>query len=197
MHDDYGAPFSLTAQTQTIAAALAANSIVFAAGAVANVASTPNILRGPLTIAAMRMRFTAIVGSAAALLVGRCLQVFKASNNAQAMPTGGATAAPIAKRTLNTPADNGLIGGLARVATTGALTAGTFTRGTVPLATLDLASSGALGAVMAQEWQWQVTGAPVILDPGEIVCVSNPAVFDLLLTWQLTVELDYYRRDSV
>lgn len=193
MDDLPGSPYSLTAQSGTMAAALAANSIVFAMQAIPNDATTPNIRRGPVYVDALRLRFGSIVGSAAALLAGRALQVFKGTGS---HPLGGTALTPIAKRTLDTGGDSGLVSS-PRISSTATLTVVGFTRGSAPIATLDLSLAGALGSAAETSWLWQVNSSPIILDPGECLVVSNPAIFDALLTWQLTVDVDYRRRDSL
>lgn len=194
-----GQAWSLTGTTGTMAAALGANSLVFAMGAVADTALTtnPNALRrGPIEIEGLQMIFTAIVASATPVAAGRVLQLFKGTNNAQAMPTGGTALTPLPKRTKDAGPDTGLQGDIARISTTAGLTAGTFTRGTVPLATMDLVGAGAAGNRIVYEFFELLGGAALYLDPGEILVVSNPAAFDALLTWQLTVNVDYRRRDN-
>lgn len=193
-----GQAWALTGSTGVMAATpLAANSLVFAMGAVAN--PTPGvsqtIVRAPLEIAGFRMTFTAIVAAAAPTPVS--LQLFKSSNNAQAMPTGGTALTALPKRTLDAGADSGMIADTARIATTTGLTAGTFTRGSVPLATFDLSSDSVVGTRLQFDYFRKWNGDSLWLDPGEILVVSNPAAFPALLTWTLTVNVDYRRRDTL
>lgn len=182
-----------------MAASLGANSLVFAMGAVADTSLTvnPNAMRrGPLEIEDLQLIFTAIVASGAPVTAGRALRLFKSSDNAQAMPTGGADLTPLPKRTRDAGGDTGLIGGVARISTTAGLTAGTFTRGTVSLGTMDLCGGGAAGSRIVYELSESLSSASLYLDPGEILVVSNPAAFEATLTWQLTVNIDYRRRDN-
>lgn len=191
-----GQAWSLTGSTGTMAASLGANSIVFAMGAVANDATRPNFPpRAPIEIEGLRMTFTAVVGSAAAVTAGRALQLFRASDNAQTMPAGGTALTARPKRTKDAGSDSGLIGDVARIATTAALTVAGFTRDTVPLATFDLAGEGAAGNRIVFDFFSRWSGSPTWLDPGEILVVSNPAAFDALLTWQLSINVDYRRKD--
>lgn len=180
-----------------MAVSLAQNSLVFAMGAVANPAAgvSQTIVRAPLEIEGFRMTFTAIVAAAAPTPIS--LQLFKSSNNAQAIPTGGAALTALPKRTLDAGGDSGMIGDTARIATTAGLTAGTFTRGTVPLATFDLTSDNAIATRLTFDFFREVNGGSLWLDPGEILVVSNPAAFPLLLQWTLTVSVDYRRRDTL
>jgi hypothetical protein len=189
-----GQAWALTGKTGTMAASLGANSIVFAMGAVADdTRQTPR--RAPLEIESFRMVFTGIVASAAPATVGRCLQLYKASDNAQLMPTGGTALTALPKRTKDQGGDSGLIGDSAQIATTAGLTLTGFTRGTVPLATFDLAGAGGAATRVAFDYFEYLDGGPLWLDPGEILVVSNPAAFDALLTWELSVNVGYRRRD--
>lgn len=200
MHHLDGQAWSLTGTTGIMAAALAADSVVFAMGAVADasLATSPNApRRAPLEIESLQMIFTAIVAGGAAPVSTQVLKLFKASDNAQTMPVGGAALTALPKRTLDAGSDSGMIGNAARISTTVGLTQTGFVRGTVPLATFDLATGGlAIGTRLVFEFSEQVNGAPIQLDPGEILCLSNTTIFQILLTWSLTVNVDYRRRDS-
>src|ERR1051325_1691444 len=179
-----GSAWSLTGTTGTMAAALAANSVVFAMGAVADPATgvSQTVKRAPVEIEALRCTFTAIVAATTPVTAGRLLQLFKGSHNAQAMPTGGTALTPRPKRTLDQTQDTGLPG--ARIATTAGLTVGTFTRDTGPLATMDLTGLGAAGSRFQFEFFFEKRqGSPLWLDPGEILVISNPAQIDAALTW--------------
>ncbi len=192
-----GQAWALTGKTGTMAASLAANSVVFAMGAVANDATRPNRLpRGPLEVEALRMTFSTVVASATPAAVGRCLQVFKASDNAQAMPAGGTALTALPKRTSDAGADSGMIGDAAQIAPTAGLTVVGFTRGTVPLLTFDVAAVGAAAGRATFDYLEYLDGGPLWLDPGEILVVSNPAAFDALLTWELSVNIAYRRVDT-
>lgn len=141
------------------------------------------------------MTFTALVASASPTAAGRALQMFKSSNAAQTMPAGGTALTAIANRTLDSGADTGLTG--AQIATTAGLTVAGFARGAVPLATLDLVGEGGAGARIERDYFTLVSGSSLYLDPGEILVVSNPNAFDALLTWQLSVDVSYFRRDTI
>jgi hypothetical protein len=196
MHHLDGNAWSLTGSTGTMAASLGANSVVFAMGAVATDATRPNFPpRAPLEIEGMRLTFTALVASATPFAAGRALQLFKASDNAQSMPTGGTALTALPKRTKDAGADSGLIADTARISSTAALTVTGFTRGTVPLVTFDLSGEGAAGNRIVLDFFSRWSGSPMWLDPGEILVLSNPAAFDALLTWQLSINVDYRRED--
>lgn len=187
-----GSPYSVVGSTGTMAAALAANAVVFAMRATANTANQ-NPPRGPIVIDGMRLTFTAIVASGTPVLAGRALGIYKGTDATQALPLSGTLLTPIAKHALDAGADSGLEG--ARIATTAGLTVAGFTRGAAQLGVLDLVGLGAAGARVEKVYSWAAESGHMQLDPGEVLVISNPAIFDAALTWQLTVELDYHRRD--
>lgn len=178
-----------------MAVSLAANSLVFAMGAIADPAQgiSQTLKRYPVEIQGFRMDFTVIAALATPVPIS--LQLFKGSNNAQAMPTGGTALTPLPKRTLDAGADSGLQAGSA-IATTAGLTAGTFTRGTVPLETFDVSQTTPAGARLHFDFLRKWDGESLWLDPGEILVVSNPMAFPATLTWTLTVNVDYRRLDA-
>jgi len=193
----FGQAWALTGKTGTMAASLGANSVVFAMGALAADASRPNILPpGPLKIEAFRMTFSVVLASATPAVVGRCLQLFKATDNAQPMPTGGSSLTARPKRTMDAGANSGMIGDAAVISSTAALTVTGFTRDTVPLVTFDLCAEGGSGARATFDYFEDLDSGPLWLDPGEILVVSNPAAFDAVMTWQLSVNVGYRRRDT-
>lgn len=177
-----------------MAAALAQNSIVYAVGAIADpaIGVSQTLKRAPLEIQGLHMVYTVVVGAAAPAPLS--LQVFKSSDNAQAMPTGGTALTGIPKRTLDSGSDSGLLG--ARIATTAGLTTTGFTRGSVPELTFDVSASSVAGNRFTFDFFREWDGQSMWLDPGEILVVSNPIVFPAALTWTLTVNVDYLRRDA-
>jgi len=195
-----GQAWSLTGTTGTMAAALAANSIVFAMKASATDATRPNFPpRGPLEIEGLYLCFTAIVAATTPIAAGRKLQIFRGTNDAAGKTalTGGTdlSTSPRPKRNADQGSDSGIAD--ARIATTAGLTAGAFTRDTAALATFDLTGLGAAGSRAEFTLYELVNGGPLYLDQGEILVISNPAQIDAVLTWQLTVNVDYRRRDTL
>lgn len=195
-----GSPWSLTGSTGTMAAALAQDSIVFAMGAVADpppgVSQTRR--RDPIEIEGIQLTFTTLATGFAAVLAGRSLKLYKADTNARTLPAGGTALTPRPKRTLDQTQDNGLLTGVARIATTAGLTVTGFTRDTVPLATFDMCGIIAAGTrLIPFELFEKRNGSPLWLDPGEILVISNPVAFDATGVWQLTVNVDYRSRDAM
>jgi hypothetical protein len=199
MHNDWaieGSGYTLVAATGTMAASLGANSVVFAMQAIADAAgANANLQRGPLFVDAIRMTYTCLVASATPTIAGRALQILKGT---VAMPTGGANATPRARWSRDAGADNGLTGGVAVIATTGALTAGAFVADPTPGAwgRFDLDAADTLATRLTYDRNFALSGGPLALEPGELLYLANPAAFDATATWQLTVEIDYHRRDA-
>lgn len=191
-----GSAYSLTGTTGTMAASLAANSVVFAMQASPTDTTRPNTLpRAPIEIESLRITFTGIVASVVPVLQGRALQLFKASTLTQAAPTGGAALTAAPKWLRDQGADTGLA--MARISTTTGLTLGGFTLAATPMATIDLSAAATAGGQAKFEYLSRWHGSPIWLDPGDFLAISNPAAFDALLTWQLSVNVDYRRRDAI
>jgi hypothetical protein len=184
-----GTRYTMAAITGTMAAALAQDSVVWAMRAAPNPASGPKTL--PIQVDGLYLAFTTIVAFTTAVTAGRRLGIYKGT---VASPTGGAAIVPVAKRTNDAGADNGLEAS-PRISTTATLTVGSFVRAADPVGLLDLTAFGAAGARAEKYWPFldSVEG-PVILEPGELLVVSNPVAMDAAGTWQLLVEADYRRR---
>lgn len=190
-----GSPYSLAGITGTMAAALAQDAVVFAMRAFTNPAApSPSTLRAPLQVDGLYLAFTTIVAFTTPITAGRRLGIYKGS---AALPNAGTAITPVAKRTNDAGADNGLDTAAAQIATTVGLTAGAFVRQANLLGMLDLTAFGTAGARVEKYFPFldQVDG-PVILEPGEVLVVSNPVVFDAAGTWQLEVDAHYKRRDG-
>lgn len=192
-----GPAWGLTGITGTMAAALAQDALVFAFGAVANPVGGPSqvLVRAPLQIEGIQIVYTAIVAAATPVTAGRRLAIYKGTNGT--MPTGGTSLTPVAKRTKDQTADNGLLGGTALIATTAGLTAGGFTRSANPIATIDLVGLGHAGDRNLWQYYKKWDASSLWLDPGEILVISNPQAFDATLTWQLSIDVDYRSRDGL
>lgn len=191
-----GSAYSLTGTTGTMAASLAANSVVFAMQASPTDATRPNTLpRAPIEIEGLRITFTGIVASGTPVAAGRALQLFKASTLAQAAPTGGTALTAVPKWLRDQGADTGLA--MARISTTTGLTLGGFTLAATPMATIDLAAAATAGGRVVFDYFEKWNGSPIWLDPGDFLAISNPAAFDALLTWQMSINVDYRRRDAI
>lgn len=177
-----GEGYSISGHSGTVAAALGANSSVFA------MRLDPGTTRVAY-IERVRIQFTTIVAFTTPVTAGRRLALFRGSGAA----TAGGTAAPaVSKDTTNQPSEFLIAqGGDSRIASTGALTVTGVTYETDPLATISLAHVGAAGAFT--EWVWDANQhTPIVLQPGQLLALRNPVAMDAAGTWQFSITVDYY-----
>lgn len=170
--------------TGTMAAALAANSTVYAMRLNPGASKLVRIHR-------VRLHFTTVLGFTVALTAGRRLAIFRGVGAA----AGGGTALGVtSERDSASPASQCDVaqGGDQRIATTGALTVTGITFEASPLKVMPLTHCGALGAVMESVFEFDDdTGGPLILRPGELMAIRNPVAMDAVGTWQLAVNVDW------
>lgn len=183
-------PYSLAGITGTMAAGLVQDALVFAMRAAPSPANGP--ARSPLQVDGLYLAFTTAIAFTTAVTLGRRLGIFKGT---VASPTGGTALVPVPKRTNDAGGDNGLEAS-PRIATTLGLTAGAFVRSADALGFLDLSAFGAAGARVEKYYPFlDSVDGPVVLEPGELLVISNPVAMDAAGTWQLLVEAEYRRRD--
>lgn len=182
-----GPGFALSAQTGTMAAALAANSVVFAMRAPATGSSS-------IVVDRLRMAFTTIAAFTTPLTASRRLAVFRATN-AGAEVSGGAAASVRAKDAAGAASTVAL----ALIATTVGLTVGGLALEAAPLATMDLTSVGTAGARLEQIYELAPPKSEEwLFNPGEYIAIVNPAAMDAAGTWQLTInELAWYEQQRL
>jgi len=186
-----GHGYALAVQTGTMAAALGADSIVFALRADTTAASVTGVY-----VDRMRLAFQTIVAFTTPITAGRRLGIFRASNAGAEVTGGTDVKASIRKKDTNAPASSVA---LALIATTAALTAGGLSREAAPLAHLDLVSVGAAGGRLEHIYELANTNPQEwCINPGEYLVISNPAAMDAAGTWQLTVnELSWYEQARI
>lgn len=187
--------FRLVGRTQTMAAGLAANSVVFAM-VCASTAPAP----GMEYIERIRAQWTTLNAFGTPITPGRGLALAPGDN---VLPTGGAIVLPCGKSgnaagNSNFSAANN---GLARIATTTALGGTTINIANGRLGEMQLTDRGAAGASLIYEWDF--TGddtAPLgVCDQGvnvgglQSVVLYAPQAMDAGGTWELTVEVDTCR----
>lgn len=186
----FGDPYSIAGQTGTMAAALAQDAIVYGMRAAVSPANAPN--RFPVQVDGLYLAFTTIVAFTTPLTAGRRLGIYRATGSDLANETA---LTPVAKWSKDTGADNGL-NASPRISTTQGITAAGLVREANALGFLDLTAFGAAGARVEKYYPFlDSVDGPVLLDPGELLVVSNPVAFDAAGTWQLVVEADYRRRN--
>lgn len=177
--------YALSSVTGTIAAALGANSAVFA------MRNAPGDGKKNLILTSLVVDWATIVAFTTAITAGRRLALYRGSGAAAA---GGTALATAAKKITSDPASqvDSAQGGDARIATTGALTVAGITFEAQEFATLLLAGQGAAGAVKRFEYRFDAERGtehyPVLLKPGELLAIRNPQAMDAAGTWQISVD---------
>lgn len=176
-HRGYG--YGVAGVTGTIAAALAANSPVFAMQVAAQGAQSQPGDRFNAYLDRLRLAFTAIAAFTTPITAGRRLAVFRATGGTAA----GGTALGVASKDTGAPASQVT----AMIAVAGALTGITGIEAN-PIAQLDLTAFGTAGA--RAEFLYELAepaNVEEVLLPGQLLVITNPAVMDAVGTWQLAV----------
>jgi hypothetical protein len=180
-----GDTYAVSAVTGTVGAALVANSSVFAMRLDPSSARLAFIER-------IRLQYTTIVAYTTPITAGRRLALFRGSGAA----AGGGTAitAAVSKSTTSPLSEfNTAQGGDMRVATTGALTVTGITFEADPIRTMSLVHVGNAGNYAESLWEFHASEcAPVVLQPGQLLAIRNPAAMDAAGTWQLVVNVDWH-----
>lgn len=187
----YDVQYQISTVTGTMAAALAANSVVFS---MRN--ATTSTADQMLHIQRIRLRYTTIVAYTTPITAGRRLEIIRGSA-ASAAYTGGTAITNATKKVTTGIASqaDAANGGDIRIATTGALTApATITIDNYPFTAITLTHVGTAGA--SQDLVAEFSGAndqPIELGAGEFLLIRNPVAMDAAGTWQLSVEIDFYQ----
>lgn len=172
----FGACYSVSGTTGTIAAALAANSSVFAMRLDPGAAVKVYLHR-------LRMQYTTITAYTTPVTAGRRLALFRGS---LAAASAGTALAAVAHATTDPASEvNAAQGGDVRIATTGALTVTGITFEADPLVMWTLSHVGAAGGF--SEVVVERPDEPIVLQPGQLLAVRNPAAMDAAGTWTLAV----------
>jgi hypothetical protein len=80
-----------------------------------------------------------------------------------------------------------------RISATAALTVTGITYETTPFAVMTLSHLGAAGAYGEVVFEFAATeSAPIVLQPGQLLAIRNPAAMDAAGTWQLGVRVDWH-----
>lgn len=184
-----GVGYGVAAVTGTIAAALAANSSVFAMRLSPATTKKAYIQR-------VRVDFSTIVAFTTPVTAGRRLAIFR---GAGAAASGGTAVACANAQKASTYADcqfTSANGGDMRIASTGLLTVTGITYETDPFKLLMLTHVGAAGAFVERVWEFHENESePLTLQPGQVMAIRNPVAMDAAGTWQLGVQVEWYERD--
>ena len=185
-----GNAFSVSSITGTIAAALGANSSVFA------MRLDPSAGNIKAYIERIRISYTTIVAYTTPITAGRRLAIYRGSG---AAASGGTAITTVAKK-YSASADSqfeSAQGGDIRIASTGALTVTGITYETNEFATMPLVHVGAAGAFFEEVYEFNTTeSAPIVLDPGQLLAIRNPAAMDAAGTRQMAIRVDWYEEDT-
>lgn len=180
-----GDAFSVSSVTGIIAAALVANSPVFA------MRLDPSSAPKRAFIERIRLHFTTIVAFTVPITASRRLAIYR---GAGAATTGGTAITTVAKK-LSTSSDSEFEvaqGGDVRIASTGALGVASITFEANEFATMPLTHVGAAGNFLEQVFEFNASeSAQITLEPGQLLAVRNPVAMDAAGTWQLAVRVDW------
>lgn len=180
-----GTRFCTSSVTGTMAAALTANSSVFAMRLDPSAGKNAYIER-------IRIQFTTIVAFTTAITASRRLALFRGSGAA----ASSGTAITEATKKLASSIDsefNAALGGDIRIAATGGLTVTGITYETNPIRTMSLVHVGAAGAFYDRIFEFgNGETAPIVLEPGQLLAVRNPAAMDAAGTWQMAIDVDWF-----
>jgi len=180
-----GTGFGVAGVTGTIAAALAANSSIFA---MRLDPSSPN----RAFIDRIRMQWTTIVAFTTPLTAGRRLGLFRGSGAATSGGTAIATA--VRKHTAfgATSEFDAANGGDIRIAATAALTVTGITYETDPIALVTASHVGAAGGFFEALLEFSASeSSEIVLEPGQLLAIRNPVAMDAAGTWQLSVQVQW------
>lgn len=183
-----GNAYSVSSVTGTIGAALAANASVFAMRLDPGSAVLAYIER-------IRIMYTTIVAYTTPVTAGRRLALFRGS---LAAASGGTALGAVAKDSTSSPSEcDAAQGGDIRISTTAALTVTGITFEANPIRTMTLVHVGAAGAFVEELWEFHASeNAPVVLQPGQLIAVRNPAAMDAAGTWQAGINVDWHEAVS-
>lgn len=185
-----GFGYGLSGTSGIIAAALGANSVIFATKCAvqAVAANTDANARLQCVIQRMKIAFTCITAFTTPVTAARRLTMHRASN-AGAEIGGGVLIVPVKKDTrapasIMTPTQIGNVAGI---------TVGGLTLEADPLATFDLAHCGNAG--QRQDFVLEhapVMSSPLCLNPGDYLAIQNPVAMDAGGTFQFQIlELEW------
>ncbi len=171
-----GKPVSVSGSTGTMAAALGANSLVFAA-------RVSELATGHVLVTRVRIQWTCLLAFTTAVTAGRRIAVRRA-----AVPAALAASGTVLTAVLHNSSDPAVITSDVRIATTAGLTATGVTVEASDLAQIPLAGFGSIGSF--QDMVVDLSANPIRLGPGEALVLTNPVAMDVVGTWQLAVHLN-------
>ncbi len=180
-----GNAYAISNATGTIGAAVTANNSFFVMRL-----SPTTTLRA--YIDRIRVQYSTIVAYTTPVTAGRRLALFRGSG---AAASGGTAVNAVVKDTTAFPSSQFLTanGGDARIATTGGLTVTGITFESDPLRTMSLVHVGNAGNYAEALWESHAGESyPIVLNPGQVLAIRNPAAMDAAGTWQMAVNVDWH-----
>jgi hypothetical protein len=184
MHFNRGYGYAVSGVSGTIAAGLAQDSLVLALLCDPQPGISAANHKLGMYFDRLALAFTTIAAFTTPVTAGRRLGVYRASGGTAA--TGGTTLSVAKKDDVNAPPS---VCTSALIAAAGALGADGIVHEATPIGTMDLTHVGAAGA--RQEFLFELAApanAPIAINPGELLVVSNPVAMDAGGTWQLTLK---------
>lgn len=187
-----GGGYAYAGITGTVAAALGAGSSVF----VMRLSPTAGSIKA--YIRKMRLQYTTIVAYTTPVTAGRRVALFRGAGAAASGGTGVSSGLVVPKDSNYAASQCDLAsGGDIRIATTGALTVTGITYETEPIDLMTLVHVGTAGAYVEHTFEYNILGgAPLTINPGQVLAVRNPAAMDAAGTWQLGVDVEWYEGTS-
>lgn len=179
-----GVGYGTSGITGAIAAALTANNPVFAMRLDPSSAVRAYIDR-------VRLQFVTLAAFTVPITAGRRLALYRGSGAATSGGVG--IAAAVKKHTALASSEFDVAnGGDIRIASTGGLAAAGITFEAEPIATMTLVHVGAAGAYIESIFEFAPSESyEIVLEPGQLLVVRNPAAMDAAGTWQLGVNVQW------
>lgn len=176
--------FSVAGTSGIIAAALAANSSIFALRLDPLAAGDVR-----LYLDRLRVQITTLTAFTTPVTAGRRLSLFRGNGAA----ASGGTALTVAQKWSASVGSEVTGGGDARIASTGALTVTGITFETPSLREMSMAHIGASGAFVEYALEFAAAeSAPIVLEPGQLIAIRNPVLMDAAGTFQIAVSADWH-----
>jgi hypothetical protein len=177
--------YALSSCSGLIAAAAAANGCFFA------VRNSPGAIK-TVYVTQFRVQYTVTTAFTAAVTAGRRLSLYRGTGAAAAGGTALPTPAPYNPLS-HASRISATMGGDARIATTGTLTVTGITFETQEIESFQLAGLGAASSLVSFERRYDNGQSnPIVLLPGQLLGLRNPAAMDAAGVWQVAVDIEWY-----
>jgi hypothetical protein len=185
-----GVGFGVGATTGVMAAALAANSTIFAMRLDPGASNRAFIER-------LRIEYTTLTAYTVPVTAGRRIGLFRGTGAAASGGTG--IAQPNAKHSIADTSEFSVAnGGDIRIATTAALTVTGITYEANAYREMTLSHVGTAGGYREVVWEFNsCENQPIQLDPGQLIAIRNIPLMDAAGTFQLSVSADWFEAPAL